>query len=281
VVALGRLADRGSLSELRLLFEASELGTVREHALLAMLRIGDDTARAYVEARSMASTGSPILAALAGSPNSVTAAVRQLKCPTPTEEQVWAAGLLGDLRAVRPLVVLLGNEALGSVAAECLDLITGASLEEDAFIPEVLASEEMFEHELAAFRATGAQPNRGDGRQFGSNVRRPARDSVRWNDWLRAHSDRFRAELRYRHGMPISPASLVADLLSPRSSGVPRSLLLDELAIRYGVRLPIEADTLVADQVRSLAAAQQELAAKVSVVPGKWYFNANEISNLV
>jgi len=195
------------------------------------------------------------------------------------DETVMALALLGDLSAVRPLVGLLTRPEAAGVAADALQVITGASLFETVVVAEELSEDEMLPHELAAFRETGELPRRPDGEPFGARVRRVSRDPAVWADWLKANAQRFARGYRYRFGEPCTPRVLLDCLSSETFPKSYRPWLAEELLIRYGIDLPFEADMRVGEQSRVLAAAAARIeAASARFEPGRWYFAGQLIS---
>ncbi|MCP4695346.1 MAG: hypothetical protein GY862_00650, partial [Gammaproteobacteria bacterium] len=63
-----------------------------------------------------------------------------------------ALGLLGDISAADTLLNYLDNTELAESAALALNLITGAELYEEVFIPEEIDEDELFEEERAKLK---------------------------------------------------------------------------------------------------------------------------------
>src|SRR5262249_18458618 len=137
-----------------------------------------------------------------------------MKVAAPTTETLTALGILGDLGAVRLLVDKLGDNTLGAAAATALQLITGAELREEVFVPQPVEEDEMFDDEQQVYEETGETPRRVDNRPFGVNVERASQNPDHWREWLQAHRSQFDPALRYRLGKPFSLATLVDTLVS-------------------------------------------------------------------
>jgi hypothetical protein len=195
-----------------------------------------------------------------------------------TAETVLALGLFGDLSAVRFLVDRLSHQDFAPAAATALHLITGADLREEAFIPEAVGEDELFADELEIYRATGESPRHPDDRLFGTTVQRASRDSGAWNAWLETHKSLFNPAQRYRLGKPLSLSTLVDTLVSSSFSRQVRSLVGEELLIRYRVDVPFEADMWVCDQKKQInAIARACRASEPSFQAGEWYFAGNRM----
>src|SRR5262245_9551509 len=118
---------------------------VRTNATIALLRGGDP--RALAKCRNRSARGDATMHIPLGISGGRSDAAAMLKVAMPTAETLIALGVLGDLGAVRLLVDMLGDDLLGSAAATSLQLITGADLREEVFVPEPVEEDEMFEDE--------------------------------------------------------------------------------------------------------------------------------------
>src|SRR5262249_39607267 len=159
-----------------------------------------------------------------------------------------------------------------AAAAEALHLITGAALNEEAFVPDKVDEAELFDEEKEAQKA-GKAPTGPGGRPAGGMVKRVSQNAEQWKQWWSAREDRFNPRVRYRFGKPFAPA-LLTDLLEADASPPPlRRMALDELAIRYGADFPFATDQLVAEQRRLLPAIRQWTEANAERFPaGSWFF---------
>ncbi len=184
-----------------------------------------------------------------------------------------ALGLLGDLAAVYPLLTHLEHEGYAGSVATALQLITGAELSEEVFIPEEIDEDELFDEELKAYKEEGKVPLRPEGEPFGTTEIQISQNPEVWRQWLTENAGNFKREYRYRNGKPYSPACLLENLQSERYVYQIRQLAYQELVIRYAMDIPFEADLLVRQQLLVLpkiAAWVGENEQKFQ--PGHWYF---------
>jgi hypothetical protein len=153
-----------------------------------------------------------------------------------------------------------------------LQLITGAQLYEEVFIPDAIDEDELFEEERERFRQ-GQIPTRPDGQPFGTTVTRLSQNPEDWQKWWTENRGRFDPRIRYRNGKPYSPACLLENLQSDRSRRKIRQLAYEELVIRYGIDFPFETDMLVVQQKQALAKYAEWVKANSSRFrEGEWYF---------
>jgi len=268
--AAGRTREAGLAAAVRPFYAAPQaaIGTA---ALRAGLRLQDPDALHCI--RTLSGTGDcpPLLLGLAGGRGAVPLLLERLRRCEADRDALTALGFLGDPAAIPALTERLDPHPLAAAAAEALHLITGAPLFEDLFVPEPIAEDELFEHELATYRQTGEGPRRGDGKPFGTSVRRLCRNRDRWAAWLQEHAGRLTAHRRYRCGHPDGPAVLLAALAADTCPAAWRGQIAEELCVRYGVDLPFEVDLPVAAQRRVLEAAAHAVREAASrVEPGHW-----------
>ena len=86
--------------------------------------------------------------------------------------------------------------------------------------------------------------------------------------------------LRYRNGIAYSPESLVADLEQETTPHEARRLSCEELVIRYGCDIPLEADMFVSQQIESLQSVSKwarEYAGRFAA--GRPYFAGRPIGS--
>jgi uncharacterized protein (TIGR02270 family) len=269
VWALGRVAYRPAAGPL-LEYLKSEEDPVRSAAAVALARIGEVRAVDYCidQARSQAWAILPL--GLAGGRNTLDL-LTDLARKNSGSDCLIALGLLGDPISIPLLVSQMEVPGCAASAAIALECITGAGLYETVFVPDEIDEDELFESEREQLKQ-GITPTRGDGRPFGATVTRLSQKPEAWNQWL-LDQTRFTPSIRYRNGSPISPACLVEVLSAQSTPHQIRKSCLEELVIRYGKDVGIEADTPVARQTVLLTEA---LAWSRTVTnrfqEGGWYF---------
>lgn len=245
---------------------------VRAAAWQAALRMRDGDAILRTRTPNQ-QEGLPALAmGLAADRQATLALVERLTQEGVMEDAIMALGLLGDLGAVRPLMRCLGIGDRAEHAAMALHVITGAPLYEEVFVPDEPAEDELLEQEKLDYRAGGQLPKRGDGKTFGSTVRRLSQEPGQWEAWLGANASRFAAGVRYRMGHPLDPGVLLSCLAAPAYPKPYRAVLADELAVRYRIDLPFDVDMLVSQQSWLVQQASAQLPTwATSFRPGLWY----------
>ncbi len=147
-----------------------------------------------------------------------------------------------------------------------LQLITGASLYENVFVPEEIDPDTLSDEERAKEGADLPQA------PLGTMQRRISQDAGVWRNWLEAHRERLRPPLRYRNGVPYSPQCLLQNLRCEASPPMLRRWAIDELVIRYGLVIPFETDMTVVHQKQRLAEIDHWIRSAGEFQPGSWYF---------
>jgi len=242
-------------------------------ALLALLRLGNLQAMKQSLLLAQSKQWPYIGLGLSGDQSAVNVLLGIANSDKATPDCFIALGLLGDLAAVYPLLMHLEHEDYAGSAAAALQLITGAELSEEVFIPEEIDEDELFEEELKAYKEEGKVPLRPEGEPFGTTEIQISQNPEVWRQWLTENAGNFKREYRYRNGKPYSPACLLENLQSERYVYQIRQLAYQELVIRYAMDIPFEADLLVRQQLLVLP----KIAAWVGendqkFQPGLWYF---------
>ena len=182
-----------------------------------------------------------------------------------------ALGLLGDISAVEVLLNHLTNKELGKSAAQSLNLITGAELYEDVFIPEEIDEDELFEEELEKLKA--GEPIYQPGKEPGVTLNRISQKPEDWINWWNINKSKFNPKVRYRNGKPYSPSCLLENLESEKSSRKIRQLAYEEFVIRYNIDFPFETEMPVVKQKQSIAKYEQWVKENENRFnKGQWYF---------
>jgi uncharacterized protein (TIGR02270 family) len=275
--ALGRIREKDARYFLLNNLLKHEDEAVRSASAFALLRIGE---QAVLDdcVRDIQSDWAIIPLALGGGRPVVSALLQFASAGDASKDCLNALGLLGDIATVEILLPKLANDNLASSAATALNLITGAEIYEEVFIPEEITEDELFEEELEKFKQ-GKVPKRPDGKPFGTTINRLSQKSENWLKWWKENKSRFDPDVRYRNGKPYSPECLLENLEFPRSPHRVRKLAYEELVIRYGMELPFEADMFVVQQKQALAAIAQWIKANSKrFQAGKWYFAGQLIS---
>lgn len=270
--AIGRLKFESSHQTLQP-FLRHEDEALCSAALISLLHLGDY--RALESCYLLVQTKSwPYIAFGLGGSRSASNILRDaISYGRADPDCLLALGLLGDLAALKSIHTCLDQPNLAESAALALNLITGADLYEEAFIPEPIDEDELFEHELKAYREENKVPTRADGQPFGTTVVRLSEDPERWKSWFSENASRFQPEKRYRNGKLYSPVCLLENLASEKTPYRLRELAYEELVIRYNADFSFEVDMPVHSQL----AAINKLSAWVNennirFQAGCWYF---------
>ena len=255
VWAIGRTGNRDGLALLESLV-ASDESPLRVPASIALLRWGEASHLKNIDPLVDSEHAAILPLGLLGDTRWLERFAR-LASVSPSSELLLALGLLGRSAAVELLIPLTGDEIHGEHASTALQLITGADLFESVFIPDEIREEELTEAELERYR--NGEPVYEPGCAPGRNVERLSRRPNTWSTWWEDHRQRFDPDLPYRLGRPYAPSTLVAQLVSPRSSMLIRTLAYEELSIRYRLDFAFETDFLVSDQRQILASVDRWL----------------------
>ena len=273
VIALGRLRAQQAQVPLKALLHQPVDTQIKAAALLALARIGtQEPLRAhYLLAQK---ENWPRLAlGLAGDAQAEAVLMLPLEGGQVSPDSLMALGLLGLPSSLRYLYECLADPLLAETAAMAMNLICGAHLFEQAFVPEALDEAELFPKEIRVLRQTGQPPLGADGKPFGQTVTRLTLDRERWKQWFSQHGQRFDPGLRYRWGQPCTPELVARGLLAEGLDPRLRMWSYEELCIRYGCDVPFDVDMPVTLQRRALEQILTWVRAHTAhFQPGRWYF---------
>ncbi len=269
--ALGRLGDQQAKNFLFHKCLRQENEAVAREAALALLRMGE--MQALQVCRQAAETQDwPIIFLGLGESRKVASFLLQIaNSERVNADCLFALGLLGEASAVEALLAHLESADLAEAASWALNLITGAEIYEDVFIPEEIDEDELFEEELEKLKR--GEPLYPSGEEPGTELNRLSQNAADWRHWWTQNQKNFQPGVCYRNGEPYSPASLLQNLLHERSPHRVRQLVAEEIVIRYGFDFHFEADMFVPQQKRALAKLAQIIEARgKEFEEGRWYF---------
>lgn len=267
--AIGRAGDATASQPLHQTLKHDD-PAVRQAAALALLRLHDPQIVPHCLKRAHAESWALFPLALGGGRFAAQVALDALGAAKPTADGLLAVGLAGDPAAVEPLLEHLALPETAAPAALALQLITGADLYETVLVPEPVNEDELFDGEREKLKR--GEPIPGPGGRAGTEVTRLSQDPLAWQKWWAANHGRFR-RVRHRLGKPFTPACLVDQLEHEMTPHRLRGLAYDELAIRYKMDIPFEADYFVSRQQAALAEMRRWLAANADrFQEGAWYF---------
>ena len=248
---------------------------VLEQSTKALLIMGEARALPHIKGQI---DKIPMLFALGGGMSETLALLQLAKKGVANEDVILALGFCGVVDVVSSLLAYLKHPDLSLVAAQALYIMTGAPLFETVHVPDEVEEDELFEHEIDAFRK-GELPKNIDGIPYGVEVQRLCVDPEIWNDWLKQNRSSFERGLRYRGGRPYSPEQLLNDLISNQMNYPLRQFVYEELVVRYGLDIPFSASDWVYDQRNTLGQIQQWCALNSPrFAAGEWYFASNKMA---
>ncbi|MEO6525089.1 MAG: beta-ketoacyl synthase N-terminal-like domain-containing protein [Gemmatimonadaceae bacterium] len=271
--ALGRTSARDAQGVLSDALRDSA-PALRRTASIALLRLGvyDSVIKT---AMRVAEPWADMALGLAGGPDATSLLLERYAGERRTADTAIALGLLGDIRAVGPLIASLVEQPVAADAAIALELITGAGLYEEVFVPDDDEAERIDDERQDEIDASGKVALVA---QTGVSRRQLAITPELWFAWWKANHGRFASRIRFRNGQPYSPARLLASLRSEKSPRVVRALAYEELVIRYHADVEFETEMFVAEQERALSAYAPLIDRLESeCAPGRWYFAGHEL----
>lgn len=272
---LGRVGELSTCGNFLLPLLKHNDDSVCAETALALLRLGDKSVVSSLFLYAQGNQLWPIIPlGLSGDRQAVQVLTERAKQSPVNGECLIALGLLGDLSAVSILLSSLENDALAESAAIGLQLIFGANLYEEVYIPEEIDENELFEEELEIYKKEGKVPTKLDGEPFGETIRRLSQKFNDWGNWIEENRTNFNPQYRYRNGKIYSPSSLLATLESEHTPNRIRQYVIEELMIKYNADFNLEIDMPVVQQKRVLVEIQhwvQENEKRFK--PGAWYFS--------
>ncbi len=268
--AIGRIREKNASSVL-LNYIHDKNDTVCANAALALLRIGEAQTINDCMRYTQTHNWPHLLLGLGGRSSTIKVLLQIASSGNATPDSIMAIGLLGDITIIDTLLPNLNNPELTETTAMALNLITGAEIYEDVFIPEEIDEDELFEDEIEKLkRGESLYPS---GEEPGTTITRFSQNPQDWQKWWTENKSRFNPAIRYRNGKPYSPACLLENLESEKSPRIIRQLAYEELVIRYDIDFPFETDMFVAQQKQTIAKYAEWIKAnKNRFQEGKWYF---------
>jgi len=269
--SIGRVREQYARTLLFNKYLQHEDESVCSATALALLRIGDPQTLDHC-LHSVHSGNWPLLPlGLGGSRSTAAVLIENVVNDEASADCLIALGLLGDISAVDTLLSNLGNTDLAESAAIAFNLITGAGIYEEVFIPEEIDEDELFEEELEKLkRGESLYP---PGEEPGITITRISQKPENWQKWWAENKSHFNPAIRYRNGKPYSPACLLENLESEKSPRIIRQMAYEEFVIRYGIDFPFETDMLVSQQKQAIEKYADWIKTNGSRFrEGEWYF---------
>ena len=276
--ALGRLRCREVRPMLLDKYLTSQDESVCIHAARALLMLGEQQALQHCLQSAQSQDWPHTLIGISAGRSAVSILLKKATQRKAAISCLLGLGLLGDISAVETLLGHIADPETAEIAVLALNLITGAEIYEDAFIPDEVDEDELFPEELEKFRQ-GQPPTKPDGTPYGITITRLSQKPEDWQDWWAKNRSRFKDGIRYRNGKFFSPECLLENIEHEKNPFKIRQLAYEELVIRYGVDFPFEANMYVTQQKRVIKDIVQWVAAgSTRFQPGAWYFAGQLIS---
>lgn len=262
----GRIYNRDAVPLLLQSLDHDE-ENVRAEAALALLRLGnshDVLDHCRSQKRPMLALG------LGGGKAEVSFFMQLAESGLVTREILLGLGLLGDIAAFPILIDGLDREELSESAAQALELITGAGIEENTFTPEEIDKKELFPDELEKLEREGSLYLPGE--EPGFTAAEISQNSYSWREWINKNTRHFKPGTRYRNGRPCSPESFVENMKSGTLPRFLRQLAYEEMVIRYKKDFPFETDRPASFQKQAIRQCEAwAKSADNSFQKGQWY----------
>jgi len=269
--ALGRLREQKARETLFHKYLQQGDDSQKAEAALALLRLGETQTLSVCQTAAKSEDWPFIALGLGGNQSTVPVLLQIAASEKVTSDSLVALGLLGDISAVEILLTQLPNPELAEAASRALNLITGAEIYEETFIPEEVDEDELFEEELEKLKK--GEPLYPEGEEPGTTLARLSQKPEEWQSWWEENKSRFDSQIRYRNGKPYAPACLLENLEHKKSPRQVRQLAYEELVIRYDIDFPFETDMFVFEQKQAIAKYAEWVKENGSrFQPGEWYF---------
>ena len=250
--------------------------SIREIAALNLTRMGISLKEEIPEKFERLEFWQLMHIAFAGGPQYIPRLLDWIKEGECVDDAALVIGILGDPQSVELLINCLDKKLEAETVAIALNLITGAELYEDVFVPEQVDEDELFDDEVEML-AQGV-PLFAPGEEPGTTLEKLSQDPKRWYQWWQQNRSDFEPGVRYRNGIPYTALGLVDNLRSEKNIILVRQIAYEELVVRYGVDISFETDMMVKDQIHALQLIESVIAdINAQFQPGGWYFAGHEV----
>lgn len=267
---LGRLRDQSACTMI-FNYQLHEDGGICASAALALLRMSDQQALVHIQNSVFLGSWTFLPLGLGGSRSAIRPLLEIASAGNSSNNCLISLGLLGDISVIEILIQYLSNEEVAESTAMAINIITGAQLSEEVFIPEEIDEDELFEEELEKLKK--GESLYFSGEEPGTTIVRISQKPEEWQNWWSENSTQFDQSIRYRNGKPYHPSCLLENLKSEKCPNMVRQLAYEELVIRYNIDYCFETDMLVSEQKQVLAKYAEWIEANSQYfIPGRWYF---------
>lgn len=275
IKSMGRLQTRSAQTALYKHLKHKDVG-IQGVAALGLSRMGVSLTAEIPENLDPLEFWQLMYIALAGGPGYVSPLLSRMESNADGADDALALGVLGDPQTIEALIQFIFKQEEAESIALALNLITGADLFEEVFVPDPIDEDELFDEEIE--KLNRGEPLFVPGEEPGTTLVQLTRDPQKWVFWWQQNRSRFEPGVRYRNGKPYHPSCLLDNLRSEKSPVLVRQIAYEELVVRYGMDIPFETDMTVRDQLRALEQIETEIAFQADrFQAGKWYFAGREI----
>jgi hypothetical protein len=174
--------------------------------------------------------------------------------PEQINDVLLALGLLGLPETITVLLPYLQQPDYAENAAMALQVMTGADLFEEVFIPEKTDPDSLYPEEREKYER--GEPLYPEGEEPGAKINRVCQQFELWQQWHNEHKAQFVDDQRYRYGQVITAQVLLDAVKADKTPHRIRAFIVDELAIQFRVDLNINTNMFVDDQMQAIEKVQ-------------------------
>lgn len=222
----------------------------KHEAYLALLRIQEKNLNKSLMADEFAGNWRFLIMGLCGNSADVRFLQEISISPKICDESLLALGLLGDMSSIDILMDCLNDAPYSRAASLALNVLTGADLFEDVFIPEPIDEGNLFDDQLEKLK--NGEPLYLPGEEPGDTINRLSQNPETWKTWWKNNKKGFEDRTFYRYGKPYSPSGIFKALESEKSPAFLRQLAYEELVIRYDKDVYFDITFPISDQRTAL-----------------------------
>ncbi|MEJ2046353.1 MAG: hypothetical protein P8X74_20670 [Reinekea sp.] len=186
--------------------------------------------------------------------------------PEQINDLLLALGLLGLPEDIPTLIQYLQQPDYAENAAMALQVMTGANLFEEVFVPEEIDPDTLYPEEREKYER--GEPIYPEGDEPGDKVNRVCQQFEPWQKWHHEHKVQFIAGQRYRYGQVISAQVLLDALKADNTPHRIRAFIVDELAIQFNINLNIRTHMFVDDQMQAIEQTAKTIAKTIKPPTG-------------
>lgn len=189
-------------------------------------------------------------------------------------KDLLSIGFLGKPEHFPFLLKSLETKETAEEASIALNLITGADLYEEIFVPEEIDIDMLFDDEIELF-------NKGElykENEFpGEYIERISQNKREWEDWLDFNKNCFEPGERYRRGKKYSLQVLVNQLGELREKDFIRKLVYEELAVFFDLNIIFSIEMTISQQKKIIEKIKNKFLNIKKLPNYSWFMQEEEI----